>query len=46
MGCRVYPLRRRGRRLRWQEAQRVRIFEGELSSGYVNVKAEQLSWRV
>ena len=35
MRCRVYPLRRRGRRLPWREVSNSPSFEGELSTYYL-----------
>jgi hypothetical protein len=37
MHCRVYPLRRRGRRLPWREASNSPSFEGELSTYYLSL---------
>lgn len=42
MRWRVYPLRRRGRRLSWREAQRGPFFEGELGTHYLALKAERV----
>ena len=38
MRCRVFPLRRRGRRLPWREVCNSPSFEGELSAHYLNLK--------
>ena len=37
MRCRVYPLRRRGRRLPWREVQNGPVFEGELGTHYLSL---------
>jgi hypothetical protein len=37
MPCRVYPLRRRGRRLPWREVANGPSFEGLLSTQYLSV---------
>jgi hypothetical protein len=37
MRCRVYPLRRRGRRLPWREVQNSPVFEGELRTHYLSL---------
>jgi hypothetical protein len=37
MRCRVYPLRRRGRRLPWRQAQNSPVFEGELRTHYLSL---------
>lgn len=37
MYCRVYPLRRRGRRLPWREVSNAPSFEGDLSTYYLSV---------
>ena len=37
MRCRVYPLRRRGRRLPWREVANAPWFEGELSTYYLSL---------
>jgi hypothetical protein len=36
MRCRVYPLRRSGRRLPWREVCNAPSFEGELSTYYLS----------
>jgi hypothetical protein len=36
--CRVYPLRRRGRRLPWREVANARSFDGDLSTHYLTLK--------
>jgi hypothetical protein len=36
--CRVYPLRRRGRRLPWRTVENSPAFEGELSTHYLTLK--------
>jgi hypothetical protein len=36
MRCRVYPLRRHGRRLPWREVSNSPSFEGELSTYYLS----------
>ena len=38
MRCRVYPLRRRGRRLTWREVVNAPSFEGNLSTHYLSLK--------
>ena len=35
--CRVYLLRRRGRRLPWREVQNSPVFEGELRTSYLSL---------
>jgi hypothetical protein len=37
MHCRVYLLRRRGRRLPWREVQNRPVFEGELRTHYLSL---------
>ena len=37
MRCRVYPLRRRGRRLPWREVQNGPVFEGDLRTHYLSL---------
>ena len=37
MRCRVYPLRRRGRRLPWREVSNGPSFEGNLSTHYLTL---------
>jgi hypothetical protein len=37
MRCRVYPLRRRGKRLPWREVQNSPVFEGELRTHYLSL---------
>ena len=37
MRCRVYPLRRRGRRLPWREVVNSPSFEGDLSTHYLSL---------
>ena len=37
MRCRIYPLRRRGRRLPWREVDNGPSFEGELSTYYLTL---------
>ena len=37
MRCRVYLLRRRGRRLPWREVQNGPVFEGELGTHYLSL---------
>ena len=37
MRCRVYPLRRRGRRLPWREVVNAPSFEGDLSTRYLSL---------
>ena len=37
MRCRVYQLRRRGRRLPWREVQNGPAFEGELGTHYLSL---------
>jgi hypothetical protein len=37
MHCRVYPLRRRGRRLPWREVCNGPSFEGDLSTYYLSL---------
>jgi hypothetical protein len=39
--CRVYPLRRRGRRLPWREVANATPFEGDLSTYYLTLKNER-----
>jgi hypothetical protein len=41
MRCRVYPLRRRGRRLPWREVQNGPVFEGDLSTHYLSQANER-----
>jgi hypothetical protein len=41
MRCRVYLLRRRGRRLSRKETQNGPVYEGELSAYYMNGKGER-----
>ena len=41
MRCRVYPLRRRGRRLPWREVSNAPRFEGDLSTYYLTLKGER-----
>ena len=38
MRCRVYPLRRRGRRLAWREVVNAPSFEGDLSTHYLSLR--------
>jgi hypothetical protein len=38
MRCRVYPLRRRGRRLPWREVVNAPSFEGDLSTHYLSLR--------
>jgi hypothetical protein len=38
MRCRVYPLRRRGRRLPWREVCNGPSFEGDLSTHYLSLQ--------
>lgn len=38
MRCRVYPLRRRGRRLPWREVRNGPSFEGDLSTHYLSLR--------
>src|SRR4030095_2754686 len=40
MRCRVYPLRRRGRRLPWREVANAASFESNLSTYYLTLGAE------
>ena len=37
MRCRVFPLRRRGRRLPWREVVNAPSFEGDLSTYYLSL---------
>jgi hypothetical protein len=37
MRCRVYPLRRRGRRLPWREVANAPSFDGDLSAHYLSL---------
>ncbi len=37
MHCRVYPLRRRGKRLPWREGVNAPSFEGELGTHYLSL---------
>jgi hypothetical protein len=41
MRCRVYPLRRRGRRLPWREVCNAPSFEGDLSTYYLTLRSER-----
>jgi hypothetical protein len=41
MRCRVYPLRRRGRRLPWREVANGPSFEGDLSAYYLSRPGER-----
>ena len=41
MRCRVYPLRRRGRRLPWREVINAPSFEGALSTHYLSLPDER-----
>jgi hypothetical protein len=41
MRCRVYPLRRRGRRLPWREVCNGPSFQGDLRTHYLSLKDDR-----